>query len=179
MRRLSIHPLFILSLGLLLGLSLWLGSQQVRAEDETATAEPQAEVGQPQLDLPRERLRIGNKLVEVQVASTPEQRQMGLMWRQEMPADEGMLFMFPEAQMQCFWMRNTLLPLTAAFLDEQGRVVNFADMQPLSEASHCSEAPVRYVLELHQGWFHQRGLGAWNQVQIIRDDGATTAASNP
>ena len=75
-----------------------------------------------------------------------------------MPAHEGMLFVFEEAGVQCFWMRNTPLPLDAAFVADDGRIVNIASMQPHSEQSHCSEKPVRYVLEMNQGWFAKRGL---------------------
>jgi hypothetical protein len=69
-----------------------------------------------------------------------------------------MLFVFEDAQPQCFWMRNTLIPLSVAFLDDDGAVVNIADMKPLTEDSHCSAKPVRYVLEMNQGWFAKRGV---------------------
>lgn len=114
----------------------------------------------PQLDLPRIRLQAGMHQMEVQVAQSPRQHQIGLMFRTEMPAHEGMLFVFDQPSVQCFWMRNTLIPLTAAFLADDGTIVNLADMQPLSEASHCSLRPVRYVLEMNQGWFSRRGLAA-------------------
>ncbi|TSE35358.1 DUF192 domain-containing protein [Tepidimonas charontis] len=122
-----------------------------------ANAQP---AGIPQLDLPRVELRAGMHRIEAQVARTHEQRMTGLMWRREMPPHEGMLFIFERPAVQCFWMHNTFLPLTAAFLADDGRIVNLADMQPLDETSHCSREPVRYVLEMHQGWFAQRGIGA-------------------
>ncbi|MBA4264244.1 MAG: hypothetical protein C0453_04115 [Comamonadaceae bacterium] len=112
----------------------------------------------PQLDLPRTTLKAGMHLIQAQVASTPQQRAVGLMHRADMPANEGMLFVFEQAAVQCFWMKNTLLPLTAAFLQDDGTVVNLADMQPQSLDSHCSARPVRYVLEMHQGWFAKRGI---------------------
>lgn len=112
----------------------------------------------PQLDLPRTTLRAGMHLIQAQVASTPQQRAVGLMHRKDMPAGEGMLFVFDQPAVQCFWMKNTVLPLTAAFVDSDGTVVNLADMQPLSLDSHCSGKPVRYVLEMHQGWFARRGI---------------------
>jgi len=112
----------------------------------------------PQLDLPRTTLQAGMHLIQAQVASTPQQRAMGLMHRAEMPANEGMLFVFEQPAVQCFWMKNTLLPLTAAFVQDDGTVVNLADMQPQSLDSHCSASPVRYVLEMHQGWFARRGI---------------------
>jgi uncharacterized membrane protein (UPF0127 family) len=98
--------------------------------------------------------------IDAQVAQTPAQRQIGLMHRREMPQHEGMLFVFEQPSVQCFWMKNTLIPLTAAFVADDGSIVNLADMQPLSEESHCSERPVRYVLEMNQGWFDKRRIGA-------------------
>lgn len=115
---------------------------------------------QPQLDLPRTRLTAGMHQIDAQVAQTPGQRQIGLMHRKEMPQHEGMLFVFEQPAVQCFWMKNTLIPLTAAFVADDGTIVNLADMQPLSDASHCSERPVRYVLEMNQGWFDKRRLSA-------------------
>jgi len=121
--------------------------------------------GQPQMHLPRVELSAGLHRIEAQVASQPQERQIGLMHRKEMPAHEGMLFVFTEPAQQCFWMKNTLLPLTAAFVADDGSIVNLADMQPLDETSHCSDKPVRYVLEMHQGWFAQRGLTAGSKLK--------------
>ena len=115
---------------------------------------------EPQLNLPRTRLTAGMHQIDAQVARTPAQQQIGLMHRKEMPQHEGMLFVFERPAVQCFWMRNTLIPLTAAFVADDGTIVNLADMQPLSEQSHCSERPVRYVLEMNQGWFEKRRLSA-------------------
>lgn len=114
--------------------------------------------GAPQLDLPRVTLNAGMHLIQAQVASSSEQRNTGLMHRQDMPANEGMLFVFEQPAQQCFWMKNTLLPLTAAFVADDGTIVNLADMKPQALDSHCSTKPVRYVLEMHQGWFTQKGL---------------------
>jgi len=114
----------------------------------------------PQLDLPRTKLTAGMYLIDTQVAATPEQRSTGLMYRQQMPQAEGMLFVFEYASEQCFWMKNTPLPLTAAFVADDGTIVNLADMRPLSTESHCSKKPVRYVLEMNQGWFDKRGIKA-------------------
>jgi len=77
-----------------------------------------------------------------------------------MPQHEGMLFVFEQPSVQCFWMQNTPSPLTAAFLADDGTIVNLADMQPLSTQSHCSSRPVRFVLEMNQGWFEKKGLRA-------------------
>ncbi|MEY4470367.1 MAG: hypothetical protein RIT20_708 [Pseudomonadota bacterium] len=114
----------------------------------------------PQLQLPRAKLTAGMHVLDVQLAQTAEQRQIGLMWRKEMPQHEGMLFVFEQPATQCFWMRNTLIPLSAAFLADDGSIVNIADMKPQSDDSHCSEKPVRFVLEMNQGWFAKRQLKA-------------------
>ncbi len=121
---------------------------------------PAAMAQTPQLQLQRVRLQAGMHLIDAQLAYTPEQRSIGLMWRREMPQNEGMLFAFEQPAVQCFWMKNTLLPLTAAFVADDGSIVNLADMQPGSEANHCSTRPVRFVLEMHQGWFARRGMQA-------------------
>lgn len=128
----------------------------------TGPAWSQAE--SPQLKLPRANLSAGMFLINAQVVSTPEQRAIGLMFRKEMPANEGMLFVFEQPAGQCFWMKNTFLPLTAAFIADDGTIVNLADMQPQSLDSHCSTQPVRYVLEMHQGWFAKRGIKAGSRL---------------
>ncbi len=108
--------------------------------------------------LPATQLTAGFHLIRAEVAQTAEQREIGLMFRPSMPANEGMLFVFERAAQQCFWMKNTLLPLSAAFLDEEGAIVNIEDMKPQTLDSHCSAKPVRYVLEMNQGWFAKSGL---------------------
>jgi uncharacterized membrane protein (UPF0127 family) len=110
--------------------------------------------------LPAIRLNAGIHNIQAEVAQTPEQRSQGLMFRKDMGSNEGMLFVFDEPGVQCFWMKNTLLPLSAAFIDDSGTVVNIADMKPLSEQSHCSTKPVRFVLEMNQGWFAKRGIAS-------------------
>jgi uncharacterized membrane protein (UPF0127 family) len=119
---------------------------------------------EPQRNLPRVALTAGMHLIQAQVAATPAQRATGLMHRTDMPVNEGMLFVFEELASQCFWMKNTLLPLTAAFVADDGTIVNLADMKPQTTDSHCSEKPVRYVLEMNQGWFAKRGLKAGNRL---------------
>ncbi len=110
------------------------------------------------MDLARTRLSAGMHQITVQVAQTPDQRATGLMFRKDMPQPEGMLFVFEQPSQQCFWMKNTLLPLTAAFVADDGTIVNLADMQPQTEAAHCSTKPVRFVLEMNQGWFAKKGI---------------------
>ncbi len=119
-----------------------------------------AQDGGPQINLPRTKLQAGMYQIDAQVAQTPEQRSVGLMYRAEMPAHEGMLFVFEQPSTQCFWMKNTLLPLTAAFVADDGTIVNLADMKPQTTDAHCSTKPVRFVLEMHQGWFAKKGFKA-------------------
>ncbi|CAN1513061.1 COG1430 Uncharacterized conserved protein [Burkholderiaceae bacterium] len=121
--------------------------------------------GSPQLQLPRIQLQAGMHQIQAQVAATPDQRSVGLMHRAEMPQSEGMLFAFEQATQQCFWMKNTLLPLTAAFIADDGTIVNLADMKPQTTDAHCSEQPVRWVLEMNQGWFAKRGIKAGFKLQ--------------
>jgi uncharacterized membrane protein (UPF0127 family) len=116
--------------------------------------------GEPQTRLARIKLGAGMHLIDTQLAQTPEQRQIGLMWRKDLPQNEGMLFVFEQPSVQCFWMRNTLTALTAAFVEDDGTIVNLEDMKPQSEDSHCSTKPVRFVLEMNQGWFKKRGIQA-------------------
>jgi len=108
--------------------------------------------------LPSIQLSAGMHLIRAEVAQSPQQRSIGLMHRRSMGTNEGMLFVFEQAGQQCFWMKNTLLPLSIAFLSDDGRVVNIEDMQPQSLDSHCSSKPVRFALEMNQGWFSKRGI---------------------
>lgn len=126
-------------------LALWMSTTSAFAQD-------------PQMDLQRTRISAGMYQIDAQVALTPQQQQTGLMYRKEMPQAEGMLFVFEQPSTQCFWMKNTLLPLSAAFVADDGRIVNLVDMQPLSLDSHCSDEPVRYVLEMNQGWFAKKNI---------------------
>ncbi len=119
---------------------------------------------QPQTQLARIKLQLGMYQIDTQVAQTPDQRSVGLMFRSDMPAHEGMLFVFEQPSIQCFWMKNTLLALTAAFVADDGTIVNLAYMQPQSKESHCSLKPVRFVLEMHQGWFAKKGFKAGNKL---------------
>jgi len=119
---------------------------------------------EPQTQLPRAKLGAGMHVIDAQLAQTPEQRQIGLMWRQELPQHEGMLFTFEQPSVQCFWMMNTLLALTAAFVADDGTIVNLVDMKPRTTDSHCSVRPVRFVLEMNQGWFAKRGIKAGDRI---------------
>jgi uncharacterized membrane protein (UPF0127 family) len=114
--------------------------------------------GVPQMDLERVKLSAGMHLIDAQLAVSPAQQGIGLMFRKEMPTHEGMLFVFDHPKVQCFWMKNTVLPLTAAFVADDGTIVNLADMKPQTTDSHCSKQAVRYVLEMNQGWFGKKGI---------------------
>lgn len=115
--------------------------------------------------LPAITLGAGMHLIHAEVAQSPEQRATGLMNRPTMAASDGMLFVFEEASEQCFWMKNTLLPLSIAFIADDGSIVNIADMKPQALASHCSAKPVRYALEMNQGWFAKRGIKAGTKLR--------------
>jgi hypothetical protein len=121
-----------------------------------ASATAIAQVG-PQ-KLPAVRLNAGIHNIQAEVAQTPEQRAIGLMNRPTMAANDGMLFVFDQPATQCFWMKNTLLPLSIAFVADDGRITEIADMPPRTLDSHCSAKPVRLVLEMNQGWFAKRGI---------------------
>lgn len=118
----------------------------------------------PQTNLETMNLSAGIYRLNVQVASTFEQRQTGLMWRQSMSQNEGMLFIFEQPSVQCFWMKNTSIPLSAAFLQDDGTIVNIVDMPPFSTDSYCSAQPVRFVLEVNQGWFEEHGITAGKHI---------------
>lgn len=108
--------------------------------------------------LPAIRLTAGFHLIEAEVAQTPQQRQIGLMNRPSLPPNGGMLFAFEVPAQQCFWMKNTLLPLSIAFLADDGTIVNIEEMKAQTLESHCSKKPVRFALEMNQGWFDKRGI---------------------
>jgi uncharacterized membrane protein (UPF0127 family) len=119
----------------------------------------------PQMHLERIQLTAGMHRIDAQVAATPEQRQTGLMFRKDMPPHEGMIFVFEQASKQCFWMKNTLIPLSAAFIADDGTIVNIEEMKPLVLDGHCSTQPVRYVLEMNKAWFSKKGLKAGSKLQ--------------
>jgi len=111
--------------------------------------------------MPTVQLAAGIYLVRAEVASTYDTRATGLMYRRSLGPNEGMLFVFPDPpQVQCMWMKNTLVPLSVAFLDARGTVVSISDMQPQTETSHCAAAPAKYALEMNLGWFAAKGIKA-------------------
>ncbi|MFZ4536522.1 DUF192 domain-containing protein [Propionivibrio sp.] len=108
--------------------------------------------------MPRMELTAGFHRIEAEVAADQESRMRGLMQRRSMPANQGMLFVFTQSARHCMWMRNTYLPLSVAFLDEEGHILNIEDMKPQSETNHCAAAPARFALEMNLGWFSGKGL---------------------
>ena len=111
------------------------------------------------------RLNAGMHNIQAEVAQTPGQRSIGLMHRKSMGGNQGMLFAFEAPAEQCFWMKNTLLPLSIAFLKDDGTVVNIENMTPQALDSHCSKTPVRYALEMNEGWFAKRGIRPGYKLQ--------------
>ena len=126
-------------------------------------ASAQSPDGKPQ-SLPITTLKVGPHAVAAEVASTPDQRSLGLMYRFSLPADHGMLFVFPEPQPLAFWMRNTFIPLSIAFIDAEGRILNVVEMAPRSDATHPSRGDALYALEMRKGWFAEKGVGAGTRV---------------
>ena len=108
--------------------------------------------------LTQTKLSAGIHVINAELATTPQEREIGLMLRPSMAANDGMLFVFERAGQQCFWMRNTLIPLSIAFLADDGSVVNIDEMAPGTLDGHCSAKPVRFALEMNKGWFAKRGI---------------------
>lgn len=115
-------------------------------------------------ELPTVTLSIGERQLIAEVAATPEQRAQGLMQRFSLKPDHGMLFEFERAEIQTFWMKNTYIPLSIAFIAADGRILNIEDMQPHSEDWHRSKGPALYALEMRKGWFTAKGIGAGSKV---------------
>ena len=118
----------------------------------------------PQPTLRTTKLTAGIHVITAEIASTPQSRMIGLMMRERLAPNHGMVFVFEDKSQHCFWMRNTLIPLSIAFIDDDGTVVSIADMAPKSEASTCPQRPVRYALEMDQGWFAKRGVTAGKKI---------------
>lgn len=115
-------------------------------------------------DLPLMEVSIGIHRITAELANRPDARARGLMFRQSLPSNEGMLFVFPDNAIHCMWMRNTFVPLSVAFLDDAGSILNIEDMRPQTDDSHCARAPARYALETNMGWFASRGIKPGSRV---------------
>jgi hypothetical protein len=138
-----------LSIALLLGVSPWLSFEAVAQ------------------GLPVIEIAAGMHRIEAEVANTLDTRMRGLMQRRNMPSHRGMLFVFDADARHCMWMKNTLLPLSVAFLDAEGHIVNIEEMQPQTEDNHCAAKPARYALEMNAGWFASRGIKPGMQLRGI------------
>lgn len=115
---------------------------------------------QPQSPLPTTQVQVGGETLTVELATTEAQIERGLMFRRTLTANQGMLFVYANAQERTFWMKNTSLPLAIAFLDDAGRIIHIAEMQPYDQSLTPSQGLARYALEVHTGWF------AAHRVQI-------------
>jgi uncharacterized membrane protein (UPF0127 family) len=114
--------------------------------------------------LPVVQLKAGIHLIRAEVAADFATRGRGLMHRKSLAPNAGMLFIFDAPATHCMWMKNTYIPLSVAFLDDKGEIINIADMQPHSEQSHCAARPARYALEMDRGWFAGRGIKPGSRV---------------
>jgi uncharacterized membrane protein (UPF0127 family) len=140
-----------------------LGALLFLSPELSAWAQGEAPSG-PQPRLPTVDISAGMHRIRAEVADEPASRMRGLMMRERLGPNEGMLFVFAYKAVHCFWMRNTLIPLSIAFLEEDGTIVNIADMSPQSDQSHCPVQPVRFALEMDRGWFSARGLTAGTKL---------------
>jgi len=117
--------------------------------------------------MPQIELSVGLYRIEAEVASVDADRQLGLMHRRSMAQNHGMLFVYDQSARHCMWMRNTLLPLSVAFLDAQGRILNIEEMQPQSDNNHCAARDAQYALEMNRGWFASKGIKPGTRIAGI------------
>ena len=115
-------------------------------------------------DMPVVQLNAGMHLIRAELAADFGTRMRGLMYRASMAQNAGMLFIFDESTQHCMWMKNTLIPLSVAFIDEKGAITNVEDMQPQTEDSHCASRPARYALEMNRGWFAAHGIKPGSRI---------------
>ena len=116
------------------------------------------------MNFPVTTLKAGKHLIRAEVASTEAQREQGLMFRKELPKNNGMLFVFDRPARSCMWMKNTLLPLSVAFIDANGTILNIEEMEPFTLVSHCSKGWIRYALEMNKNWFAKNGIMAGSKI---------------
>lgn len=115
-------------------------------------------------ELPVVQLSAGMHLIKAEVAADFATRAQGLMYRKSLPPNGGMLFIFDDAAIQCMWMKNTLIPLSVAYIADDGAIVNIEDMKPQTEDSHCASRPARYALEMNRGWFAAHGIKPGSRI---------------
>ena len=116
-------------------------------------------------ELPAISINAGLYVIRAEVANTFETRARGLMYRETLGPNQGMLFVFQAVERHCMWMKNTPLPLSVAFIDERGEVVSISEMAPHTETSHCAARPARFALEMNKGWFAAKGVRAGSKIQ--------------
>jgi uncharacterized membrane protein (UPF0127 family) len=112
-------------------------------------------------------LTIAGHKLTVEVADTEANRMQGLMHRRILPENRGMLFVFREVAYHAMWMMNTYIPLSVAFLDERGVIINIEDMKPHTQDTHAAAKPAKYALEMNQGWFAKRGIKPGARIEGI------------
>lgn len=117
--------------------------------------------------LPRKELTIKGISVQAEIASTHAARQKGLMFRERLPQNHGMLFVFEAPGIHCFWMKNTPLPLSIAFIDTKGVIQRISNMTPHDEATHCPPTDVLYALEMEQGWFQKYDITTGTKIEAL------------
>ena len=139
--------------GVSVAMCVWLGAMSGPARSQDAPTR-----------FPVIPLSAGIHLIHAEVAATPAERERGLMDRQEMGGNQGMVFLFDEPAMQCMWMKNTLIPLSVAFIGDDGRILNIEDMAPQTEDNHCAAKPARYALEMNRGWFAKHGISRGSKI---------------
>lgn len=110
-------------------------------------------------------MKVGIYSIQAEVADNPDLREVGLMNRTSLPTNSGMLFIFEQKAGNCFWMKNTKLPLSIAFIADDGKIVNIEEMQADTTNNHCPKAPIRYALEMNKGWFSERVIVPGNVIQ--------------
>ena len=120
--------------------------------------------------LPTAPLQVGGHTVTAELAITDDDRTMGLMHRESMGTDDGMLFVYPDVRPRSFWMKNTLIPLSIAFADRDGQIVKIADMEPHDTSHTKSVYPAMYALEMNQGWFEENGVKKGDRIEGIPKD---------
>ena len=123
-----------------------------------------ASAAQTVVELPTVPLTINGNKLTAEVAKTAEQQMTGLMYRFSLKPDHGMVFVFDRSEQRAFWMKNTYIPLSIAFVTADGRILNIEDMAPRDESSHFSAGPAMYAIEMRKGWFAERGIKAGDRV---------------
>lgn len=144
----TLHSYFIVAPGLCVLAHITMGLVPGLARAQAGSEQPARTVG----------LQIKSIELRAELADTPALQQRGLMFRQSLQKNHGMVFVFAKPERYCMWMKNTPLALSVAFINAQGRIVNIEEMAPLTETSHCAEQPVPYALEMEKGWFRQNGV---------------------